>query len=93
MIKSFGNKETEKIFQGSVSKKLDDAIQKKAFRKLVQIHVSKDLNDLSIPPGNRLHMLSGNLKSFHSISINMQWRIIFRWEGGNAYNVEIIDYH
>ena len=93
MIKSFGNKETEKIFQGKVSKKMNTVIQRKALRKLVQIHISKDLNDLSVPPGNRLHMLGGNLKSFHSISINMQWRIIFQWESGNAYNVEIVDYH
>ncbi|WP_010177362.1 type II toxin-antitoxin system RelE/ParE family toxin [Aquimarina agarilytica] len=93
MIKSFGDKETEKLFAGHSSKKIDASIQKKAFRKLVQIHSSKDLNDLTIPPGNRLHQLQGNLKEYHSISINMQWRIIFKWNNHNAYDVEIIDYH
>lgn len=93
MIKSFGDKETKKLFNGLNSNKIDALIKRKAFRQLVQIHVSKDLQDLSIPPGNRLHELKDDLKDFHSISINMQWRIIFKWENGNAYEVQIVDYH
>ncbi len=93
MIKSFGDKETEKIFNGKMSKKVDSTIQRKALRKLIQIHASNNLKDLTIPPGNRLHPLSGDLIGFHSISINMQWRIIFQWNEDSAYNVEIVDYH
>ena len=93
MIKSFGDKETKKIFEGYKSKKIDPSIQRKALRKLNEIHYSVELNDLKIPPSNRLHGLKRNLKEYHSISINMQWRIIFIWQDNNAYEVEITDYH
>lgn len=93
MIVSFGNKETEKIWNGFRSSKLPIEIQQIARRKLRMLHNSLDLNDLRIPPANRLEKLSGKFQSFHSIRINIQWRIIFSWENGNCYQVEIIDYH
>lgn len=93
MIVSFGNKETEKICNGIVSKKLPREIQDVARRKLRMINNSIDITDLRIPPANRLEKLKGNLKEFHSIRINNQWRIIFKWENGNAFEVEIMDYH
>lgn len=93
MIKSFGNKETEKIWNGQRSKKLPNEIQEIARRKLRMLNNSQDIQDLRIPPSNRLEKLGGNLKDFYSIRINKQWRIIFIWENGNAFQVEIIDYH
>ena len=93
MIISFGNKETEKIWNGIVSKKLPQEIQEVARRKLRMINNSTDINDLRIPPANRLEKLKGDLKEFYSIRINSQWRIVFRWENGNAFEVEILDYH
>lgn len=93
MIVSFGNKETEKICNGIVSKKLPREIHDVARRKLRMINNSIDITDLRIPPANRLEKLKGNLKEFHSIRINNPWRIIFKWENGNAFEVEIMDYH
>lgn len=93
MIKSFGDKETEKIWNGLVSKKLPIEIQNTARRKLRMVNSSIDLNDLRIPPSNKLEKLKGNLKNFYSIRINKQWRIIFKWENGNALEVKIVDYH
>lgn len=93
MIKSFGNKETEKVWDGERSKKLPNDIQEIARRKLRMLNNSQDIQDLKIPPSNRLEKLSGNLKDFHSIRINKQWRIIFNWNNGNAFDTEIIDYH
>jgi len=93
MIISFGNKETEKIWKGIVSKKLPREIQETARRKLRMINNSVDIADLRIPPANRLEKLKGDLKEFYSIRINNQWRIVFKWENGNAFEVEIIDYH
>ena len=93
MIKSFGSKETEKIWNGTRSAKLPPDIQQIGRRKLRMINNSISINDLRIPPSNRLEKLTGNLKDFHSIRINDQWRIIFKWEDGHALNVEIIDYH
>ncbi|EPR68906.1 type II toxin-antitoxin system RelE/ParE family toxin [Cyclobacterium qasimii] len=93
MIKSFGNRETEKIWNGQRSKKLPNEIQDIARRKLRMLNNAQDIQDLRIPPSNRLEKLGGNLKDYHSIRINKQWRIIFSWEGGNAFQVEIIDYH
>ncbi|MBX2960763.1 MAG: type II toxin-antitoxin system RelE/ParE family toxin [Flavobacteriales bacterium] len=93
MIKSFGDKETEKIWNGVRSKKLPNDIQEIARRKLRMLNNSIDIQDLTIPPSNRLEKLSGNLKDFYSIRINKQWRIIFIWENGNALQTEIIDYH
>lgn len=93
MVVSFGNKETEKIWNGIVSKKLPPEIQEVARRKLRMINNSMDINDLKIPPANRLEKLKGDLKEFYSIRINSQWRIVFKWDNGNASEVEILDYH
>ena len=93
MIKTFVGKETEKIWNGIQSRKFPPDIQNTARRKLRMINNSQNLNDLRVPPANRLEKLSGDLAGFHSIRINNQWRIIFKWENDNAYEVEIVDYH
>ena len=93
MIISFGDKTTEKIWNGMAVKKPSIEIQEIGRRKLRMLHNSIDINDLKIPPSNRLEKLKGNLKDFYSIRINNQWRIIFKWENNNAFEVEILDYH
>ncbi len=93
MIVSFGGKITKKIWNGERVKELSIVIQEIARRKLRMLNSSQDLNDLMIPPSNRLEKLKGDLKDFYSIRINDQWRIIFKWESGNAALVEIVDYH
>ena len=93
MIISFGDKNTEKIWNGIAVKKPSIEIQEIGRRKLRMLHNSMDINDLRIPPSNRLEKLKGNLKDFYSIRINNQWRIIFKWENNNAFEVEILDYH
>ena len=93
MIISFGNSETEKVWSGERIKGLSKEIQEIGRRKLRMLNNSVDLADLRIPPSNRLEKLSGKLKEFYSIRINNQWRIVFKWNAGNASNVEIIDYH
>lgn len=93
MIKEFGNKESEKIWTGIRSKKLPSEIQNVARRKLRMINNAQEVNDLRIPPANRLEKLKGDLKEYHSIRINNQWRIIFQWKNDDAYDVKIVDYH
>lgn len=93
MIRSFGTKETEAIWNGEVVRKLPTSMQEVARRKLRMINNAQDIADLRIPPANRLEKLAGRLKDFYSIRINDQWRIIFKWQSGNASEVEIIDYH
>ena len=93
MIGSFKCSETEKIFNRQFSRKLPNNIQKIAFRKLRMLNRSSTIQDLRIPPANKLEALSGDRKGQHSIRINDQWRICFRWKNENAYNVEIVDYH
>jgi proteic killer suppression protein len=93
MIISFGNKETEKIWEGERVKKLPNEIQQVGRRKLRMLNNSQHLNDLMIPPSNKLEKLKGNLKEYYSIRINNQWRIVFKWENGNSFEVQIIDYH
>jgi len=93
MIISFGNSETEQVWLGNRVKKLPMEIQNVGRRKLRMLNNSVDIADLRIPPANRLEKLSGKLKDFYSIRINDQWRIIFKWNAGNAFVVEIIDYH
>ena len=93
MIKSFGNGETEKIWTGERSRKLPGGIQQIGRRKLRMLNNSQNLQDLKIPPANRLEKLNGKFKKYHSIRINIQWRILFIWKNGNAFEVEIIDYH
>ena len=93
MIKGFGDKETEKVWNGKFSKKLPNDIQPIARRKLRMINNAQDINDLRIPPGNKLEKLKGDMKDYYSIRINNQWRIIFKWIGSDAYEVQIVDYH
>ena len=93
MILSFACKETEKIFQGQRSRKLPTDIQTRARRKLMQLENAQTLNDMRIPPSNRLEALSGDLAGSWSVRINQQWRIVFHWEDGNASEVQVMDYH
>ena len=93
MILSFGSKETERIWNGEWLKKLPDEIQETGRRKLRMINNAQSITDLKIPPSNRLEKLAGNLKSYYSIRINDQWRIIFKWNNGNATEVTITGYH
>jgi proteic killer suppression protein len=93
MIKDFGDKETEKIWRGIVSRKLPFEIQQAARRKLRMINSAQNISDLRIPPANFLEKLSGNLAGFYSIRINKQWRIVFVWENDHAFEVQIVDYH
>ncbi len=93
MIISFGNIDTEKVWNGIRVKKLPIEIQNIGRRKLRMLNNSVDLVDLRVPPANRLEKLSANLKDFYSIRINDQWRIIFKWNAGNSSGVQIIDYH
>lgn len=93
MIKSFGDKETEKIWNGIRSSKLPNEIQNITRRKLRMINNAQSINDLRIPPANHLEKLSGDLTGLYSIRINRQWRIIFEWNADNAFTVKIVDYH
>ena len=93
MIRDFADKETDKIWQGIVSRRLPHDIQTVARRKLRMLNNARQLEDLRIPPANRLEALKGNRRGQHSIRINDQWRICFRWNGGGASKVEIVDYH
>jgi proteic killer suppression protein len=93
MIKEFGDKETEKIWNGIRSKKLPSEIQNEARRKLRMLNNGFDISDLREPPANRLEKLKGNLSEYHSIRINNQWRIIFKWLNDYVYEVKIVDYH
>ena len=93
MINSFADRETEKIWKGEMSKVLPTEIQQVARRKLRMINNAESINDLRIPPANRLKKLKGALSDSYSIRINDQWRIIFNWQSNNAENVEITDYH
>ncbi len=93
MIINFRDKETRKIWDGKYSKKLPLDIQHKARRKLRMLNNAQNVVDLRVPPGNKLEKLSGNLLDFYSIRINNQWRIIFKWQNGNAHDVQIFDYH
>lgn len=93
MIKSFRDKETEKVFERQYSRKLPQDIQRIAFRKLRMLNRGVNLRDLRVPPANRLERLGGRRKDQHSIRINDQWRICFVWREGHAESVEIVDYH
>jgi proteic killer suppression protein len=93
MIKSFRCKETQKVFGRRFSKKLPTSIQENSRQKLVILDATTSIDDLRVPPGNRLEELKDNRKGQHSIRINNQWRICFELKDGNAYNVEIVDYH
>ena len=93
MIQSFKDEETEKIFNRQRSLKLDQTMQRVAFRKLRMLHHSKTMNDLRVPPANRLEKLKGDRQSQYSARINDQYRICFEWQDGDAFQVEIVDYH
>ncbi|MDP2470854.1 MAG: type II toxin-antitoxin system RelE/ParE family toxin [Candidatus Palauibacterales bacterium] len=93
MIKSFRDRDTERLFQRRPVRKLGSDIQKVALRKLRMLDAATVLDDLRLPPGNRLEKLKGDRAGQHSIRINQQWRICFRWRSGDAYDVEIVDYH
>jgi proteic killer suppression protein len=93
VIESFASKDTEKIFFGHISKKLPLEIQRTARRKLIYLDDAEDLQDLQVPPGNRLEKLKGDRAVQYSIRINDQWRICFEWVDNKARNVEIVDYH
>ena len=93
MIKAFKDKETEKVFNGRFSRKLQPDIQRIAERKLIMLHRAANLNDLRVPPANRLEALKGERSGQHSIRINDQWRVCFEWRTDGVHEVEIVDYH
>lgn len=93
MIKSYADKRTRDLYTKGKSKKFPADVAERAVRKLEYLNLAVQLEDLKVPPGNRLHPLSGNRQGQHAISINDQWRICFRFEDGDAYEVEVGDYH
>jgi proteic killer suppression protein len=93
VIRSFADKETEKVWNGASSRRLPGDIQQVARRKLRMLNSAVMLDDLRIPPANRLEALKGNRRGQHSIRINDQWRVCFRWKDGDADDVAIVDYH
>ncbi len=92
MIRSFGDKRTEALFRDAVVKDFRD-IARRAKRKLEALHAAARLDDLRVPPSNRLEKLKGDLKDYYSIRINERWRVVFRWIDGEAHDVSIVDYH
>jgi proteic killer suppression protein len=93
LIVGFARAETERIFRAELSRRFLPAIQRNARRKLLALHAATELRQMAVPPGNRLEALKGSRKGQHSIRVNDQWRICFRWREGNAGEVEIVDYH
>ncbi len=93
VIVSFADSQTEALFRRERVKRIDPRIQRVALRKLVLLNNAASLDDLRVPPGNRLEALKGDRAGQHSIRINDQWRVVFKWEDGHAHEVEIIDYH
>ena len=93
MIRSFRDRETEKVFRREPRTKFSRNVERAGLRKLLILNAAESLNDLRVPPGSRLEQLSGNRAGQHSIRVNDQWRICFRWSEGDAYDVEIVDYH
>jgi len=93
MIQTFRDRETERLFQREPVKKFPPPIRRPALRKLLILDAAESLGDLRVPPGNRLEKLRGNLEGQYSIRVNDQWRVCFRWEVGDAYEVEVTDYH
>jgi proteic killer suppression protein len=93
MIRSFHDKETERVFLRERRTRFARPLQRLVLRKLLLVDAAESLDDLRVPPGNRLEKLAGDRKGQYSIRINDQWRICFRWEDGNAFEVEIADYH
>lgn len=93
MIRSFGSKDTERIWHEQYVKRVDRSVQRVTLRKLELIHAANDVEDLRVPPGNRLERLVGDRRGQHSIRVNAQWRLCFVWRDGGAESVELVDYH
>jgi len=96
VIETFGNALTEDLFDDrrtKATRSFPPELRRAARRKLLYLHDAAELSDLAMPPGNRLERLKGRWKDFHSIRINDQWRLVFRWSGGNAFNARVVDYH
>ena len=93
MIRSFADRETERLFARTPGRRFPPELHRVMLRKLLQLDSAEHLDDLRIPPGNRLEALKGDRKGQHSIRVNDQWRVCFRWDDGDAYEVEIVDYH
>jgi proteic killer suppression protein len=93
VIRSFGDKRTEQIYEGRYVKRLDAELQRKALRRLRYIDAAQKIDDLRIPPSNKLEKKKGDLKAYYAIWVNSQWRIIFRWVDGAPEDVKLIDYH
>ena len=93
MIQSFADVETEKLYRGLVSRRLPQNLQSRMHRKLVMINAAAKLEDLRVPPGNRLEALKGDRKGQHSIRVNQRWRVCFRWTESGPADVAIVDYH
>jgi toxin HigB-1 len=93
MIKTFADKRTQELYLTGNARRFPVDVANRAVRKLEYVDLATSLDDLKVPPGNRLHRLEGDRKGQHSISVNDQWRICFRFEDGDAYDVEICDYH
>lgn len=93
MIRSFGDRDTERIWQEQFVKSIDRTVQRATLRKLEMLHAAAAVEDLRIPPGNRLERLKGDRRGQHSIRVNDQWRICFVWKDGGADDVELVDYH
>ena len=93
MIRSFRDKDTEAIWQRRYVKKLSPELSRRTYNKLVLINAAESINDLRVPPGNRLEKLSGNRAGQYSVRVNDQWRLCFTWTASGAGNVELVDYH
>jgi proteic killer suppression protein len=93
MIRSFADRDTERLFDRRRTRRFGQDVEKLASRKLLLLDAAESLNDLRIPPGNRLEKLRGDRSGQHSIRVNERWRICFRWRSGDAFDVEIVDYH
>ena len=93
MIRSFRDKESERIFLRERAKKFSQVVQRAALRKLLLLDAADSPEDLRVPPGNRLEKLSGDRKGQYSIRVNDQWRVCFQWRDGDAFEIEVVDYH
>lgn len=96
MIKSFGNRLAQDLYDDKVTRAVrafPQELRRAARRKILYLHDAVQLTDLRVPPGNRLEALRGDLQGYHSIRINQQWRVVFRWKSGDAYDVQVLDYH
>ncbi|OMG32170.1 type II toxin-antitoxin system RelE/ParE family toxin [Actinomyces naeslundii] len=93
MIRSFAEKETQRVWHEEYVRSLDKSLQRAVLRKLELLHAAADVEDLRIPPGNRLERLTGDRRGQYSIRVNAQWRLCFTWHEGGADDVELVDYH